>query len=213
MRSVKSVFFVFIAAVLIALGNSAVFGKVVTLGDSGWIVGSDDNVTFETVDETPDNVTVNITKYFTGSPNDFDIISPILIELIKYGDNPAPVIIVNETVYNNTTVGWTDYHIELGWPTTCGFDNSTVPVSSAFSHSEFSNYLGLGVVDGLPLAITYDNGFVPVGGSVTFTNLILHMDATSTETDIFYLKQWPSVPEPLTISVLLLGLGLIRRNK
>jgi hypothetical protein len=122
-----------------------------------------------------------------------------------------PKVLIDETVDNNTTFAWTDYHIDIGMTKTFSISNVITPdgweyeVNQPISGQQIPNdgTGWLGTIDyyvgtGSPIAIGDEGEF---GFKITFTGSVA-----------FCTEQVPT-PEPTTIMLLGLGaLAFIRRK-
>jgi hypothetical protein len=125
-----------------------------------------------------------------------------------------PKVWIAETVENQTSFAWTDYHITIGMTQTFSISTSVIapddwtftvtqPIAGLLPNGGGSGYVGtidyFAAPDGSPIAIGDSGDF---GFKVTFAGSVS-----------FCTEQYPT-PEPATMSMLALGaLALIRRKK
>ncbi|MBS0496672.1 MAG: PEP-CTERM sorting domain-containing protein [Proteobacteria bacterium] len=138
----------------------------------------------------------------------FNSVNPIDLEFTVVHGTGAPGINVTEHITNNTGIDWTDFHFIISGHSGVVFTDFSHSTLSGFTleHAPISgptnlNYLGAlangGISDGLFNLSMPDPG---VGSSYTF-----------------HLTQVPTIPEPETYAMFLIGLGLLgvtmRRRK
>ena len=145
------------------------------------------------------NLTINKT---------FDSVNPIDLEFTVVHGTGAPGINVTELITNNTGVDWTDFHFTIS-------GHSGV-VFTDFSHSTLSGFaLEHAPISG-PTNLNYLGALANGGTTDGLFNLSMP-DPGAGSSYTFHLTQVPTIPEPETYAMLLIGLGLlgtaIRRKK
>lgn len=166
----------------------------------------------------------NITIDLRGSPIEisktFDKICNMDI-VFSVTNNPNPgqdldLSMLRESVFNDTDITWTDFHMQLGFgfgsgftpvPATCGVGFATLPVPKSDSFTE------PGVSSG---AIDWRGGTVPDFRSVSFNFTLNVLDSSAcipvgslqTGGYSFTLRQTPTTDTPEPTTTLLLGTGL-----
>ncbi len=203
-----------IAALALAVTASPLQADVMIVdagGDnSGWKVNLGQSVTGVTVvDVTPGvSATIQITKDFVGLPG--GQFPPALMTFMLNGATsvtPVPTIIIDsESVANNTTLPWTEFHWSIVNSGVAHFDvaNSGSWVTSAFPTLAFASSSGA-VTDLLHAT----GGTVAHGGSFTASGgLAIHIDVNAP----FVVKEFV-VPEPATLLLLVLAAPAIARRR
>jgi hypothetical protein len=184
-----------------------------------------------------DEIWIEIRKDFQDPSFDNDMGQALWIEfklVDMEADNYAPVLVIrDEFITNSTGRDWMDFHMALspdvngtGY-TNVGFDpeylfEADIPGANPFATVEFDEYSYQGLVVGdesTPLKIDFFDGIVPDGGVFepgksgsenNYVRILTEME----EGQVFYLKEWPTIPEPATLSLLSFGLiPLLRRRK
>ncbi|MHB0946360.1 MAG: PEP-CTERM sorting domain-containing protein [Sedimentisphaerales bacterium] len=134
------------------------------------------------------------------------------------GDFVAPTdpkVWIAETIDNQTTFAWTDYHITIGMTQPFTISTSVIapddwssvviqPIAGMLPNGGGAGYVGVinyyAAPDGSPIAIGDSGDF---GFKITF-------DGNAS----FCTEQYPTIPEPATMALLSFGaLALIRRRK
>ncbi len=171
-------------------------------------------------------VVIEIVKVFT-SPDfdDFDLGQPLFLRFEKLSENsPSNIVIVNEHITNSSVVDWYDFHMAVtsnlnnnqGEPAV-GFDSSHIFTAGVpgnpFQSVTFSQYNGL---NEMPTKIDFEDGVVPAGSffqpglDSSYVQIVTDLEAGG----VFWLKEYPTIPEPATIAFLTLGsLALWRKRK
>jgi hypothetical protein len=170
-------------------------------------------------------VVIEIVKEFTSPEfDDFNLGQPLFLRFEKlYEDSPSNIVIVNEHITNNSIVDWFDFHIAVtsnlqgnnNLPTV-GFDSGHIftagVAGNPFQTVEFSLYNGL---DGMPTKIDFYDGTVPSGSyfqpglNSSYISIITDMEVG----DVFWLKEYPTIPEPTTVAFLTLGSVILSRRR
>ncbi|MFA5865358.1 MAG: hypothetical protein WC975_11810 [Phycisphaerae bacterium] len=174
-----------------------------------------------------DSVTIQLDKQFKGIMS-ADLFGPITVWFVKTSPSAVNRIIINdEQIINSTDKAWQDFHMQLlvdAIAPEAAFDNSTLPrgdlLPSVSFDSSPAGYLGQPIVlnfkgGTVPNSPFPDNIFNP-GHSDDFGGnpFIIQTDAAHLAVgDFFGLKEWPTIPEPLSALFLVIGgLGLARRR-
>lgn len=180
---------------------------------SGWFVDLPAGVTIPagSVSMGPHYVKLDLEKDITTPPDEYGDFDAIEIVFRRTEDAPTRLIIGKEIVTNHTGVTWTDFHIALG-TNSVGFDSSIgTPSGTPFTHVTFSHFYGYG--DGYPVRIDFDGGTVPANGTFrpgeTSGDIVI---VTRPQAVTFVLKEWPTVPEPLSMVLLAVGGMFLRRR-
>lgn len=142
----------------------------------------------------------------------------------------SDIVIKDETIINSTGRTWTDFHIELAFNLNSygdvGFDPDFIFEGPIDDFNPFIvqfdpfSYHGILVNDlSTPLKIDFLDGELPSGQDLlpgfggsgqNYVRIITSLD----EGDSFIIKEWPTIPEPATLSLLAFGLiPLLRRRK
>ncbi len=186
----------------------------VTLGDSGWaMISSGDSVNVHVDSVGFDEVTIRLEKTFTGDIDEFGFFNPILIEFEKISELArSSIIIDSEMVLNNTNHTWHDYHMQLvidPFNPEAGFTKSAPDGDNLEGVSYQQNYGYYGLPIQLDFLNTQGSGVDP---ETTFNpglvsgDILIQTNVTEMEIgDRFGLKQVPTIPEPATVLLLVLG--------
>ncbi|NIA06033.1 MAG: PEP-CTERM sorting domain-containing protein [Actinobacteria bacterium] len=211
---------VFLALALIALlSGSAVAGDVASgyeLGDSGWsaVVNPDWDISFAVDGLSDDAVIIQIQKRFTGELDEFGLLPAMYLEFVKDSEEAVPqIIITDEYIVNDTAADWLDFHMELIGSPLAGFDPQYIPSGDQFATVVLSGSNGY---DGLPTKFDFYDGLVvnePPGDDTFRPGYDSGAMAIITNPDMqvgqgILLKEYPTVPEPATLMVLLISGGL-----
>ena len=120
---------------------------------------------------------------------------------------------INEGVANNTGIGWTGYHIELGYGIGSGFVSATPGGGLDFDSPDYNSPVTFGAVFPSHIVTELDifaSGALPNTGFAG--GIVFHLDVPDGLGE-FTLRQSPiPFPEPAACGVLLCGLGLLRRK-
>ena len=197
---------------------------VVQLGDSGWsaAVNEDWDIGVVVDDMTEEAVIIQIVKRFVGEPDEFGLMPAMYVEFIKNSDLAVgQIIITDEFVTNDTSEDWIDYHIELAvsiFDPEAGFALASDPSGDQFATVVLSGSNGH---NGLPTKFDFYDGLVlnnpedqddfrPGWASGA---MIIVADPEMQVGQRILLKEYPTIPEPATLGLLLLGgLVLLRRR-
>jgi hypothetical protein len=204
---------VWLAALVVMLPTTAQ-SAVIQLGDSGWFaaVNPDWDIGVVVDKVADDAVIIEITKRFIGEPDEFDLMPAMYIEFIK-DSNPAvsQIEIRDEFITNDTSEDWIDYHMELVVSQAeAGFSNDSDPSGDQFATVTLSGSNGY---DGLPTRLDFLDGLVPNDpadlddfrpGSAS-GSIIIVADPEMLIGQRILLKEYPTIPEPATLALLLLG--------
>ena len=146
-----------------------------------------------------DNVhrVLDLQKIFT-SVNSID-----LTFTVEHGTGDGSPYSVIEEIVNSTGVNWTDFHFSITEP-----DGGSGVVFTSFNHSTLSGF----TLDSPPLSGPRNLNFT---GSLTNGDdahalfSLSPFDPGVGNTTTFVLHQVPTIPEPETFAMLLIGLGLL----
>ena len=195
--------------------------------DSGWLVAVNEDWDISVVVDglSEDAVFIQIFKTFVGEPDEFGFMDAMVVEFIKDSEDAVGMIIIrDEFVTNNTSEDWIDYHMELAvaeFNPQAGFSAESDPWGDQFDTVFFSGSEGY---NGLAHRLDFYDGLVPTDpedqddfrpgyGTEEFNYIAIVADPALDIGQQIILKQWPTIPEPATLSVLLLGgLALLRRR-
>ena len=213
---------VWLAAVVVMLPATAQ-SAVIQLGDSGWLaaVNQDWDIGVVVDDITDDAVIIQIIKRFVGEPDEFGLMPAMYVEFIKDSDQAVGQIkIRDEFITNDTTEDWIDYHMELAISQAqAGFSYDSDPSGDQFATVVLSGSNGY---DGLPTRLDFLDGLVPNNppdlddfrpGFASGSIIIVANPEIQVGQRIL-LKEYPTIPEPATLAVLLVGsLALVRHRR
>ena len=193
--------------------------------DSGWsaAVNEDWDIGVVVDDITDDAVIIEIVKRFVGEPDEFGLMSAMYIEFIKNSDQAVgQIIITDEFVTNDTSVGWIDYHIELAvsiFDPEAGFALESDPSGDQFATVVLSGSNGH---NGLPTKFDFYDGLVPNNPEdqddflpgYDSGAIIIVADPEMLVDQRILLKEYPTIPEPATLALLFFGgLAMLRRKR
>ena len=196
--------------------------------DSGWLVAVNEDWDISVVvdDLSEDAVFIQIVKRFVGEPDEFGIMDAMFLEFIKDAEDAVGTIIIrDEFITNDTSENWIDYHMELAvaeFDPQAGFSADSDPWGDQFATVVFSGTEGynglhhkLDFYDGLvPTDPEDQDDFRPGYGTEDFNYIAIVADPELDIGQQIILKQWPTIPEPATLSLLLLGgLAMLRRRQ
>lgn len=190
-----------------------------------------------------ENIWIELDKDFTGGftrngTGDSIIVRFTLVDPCQADFRPN-IVIRDERILNETGVTWHDFHIALGlripgpdqpsyqkwgfdpdWIFTPSDDNPFEDIAfqgSPWLGTPYGNYertptqLNMYNATGTP-GLEPDGQYHPLGGSDAGSLRIVTRDMQ--QGDYFILKEWPTTPEPATMSMLVLGgLALLRRKR
>lgn len=188
-----------------ATGVRTADAKLIPLGDSGWSAEAVAETSVSWIDTVGDTVRIEITKDFSGEPTVGTVWAPLQIRFKKTSAEAANrIVITSETVSNYTTSGWNQYHMVLAVPYSAQAQFITAPLPTV------DHFSGVTFPDALKLDL--QNGWVPVNDGFTAQNIAI--DVTGFPVDrIFVLKEWPEVPEPVSLLLLAAGGGALARRR
>lgn len=126
-----------------------------------------------------------------------------------------------EGVFNNTTLNWSSYHIELGFGNGIGFVKSLAGDGLDFDAPDYNSPLNFNPAPGFfPSATATEDDIIASGGVMPYLSFAGYFRFTVDVPDgitSFTIRQSPvAVPEPSTwvlASLGLLGLAIYRRRK
>ena len=198
---------------------------VIQLGDSGWLaaVNQDWDIGVVVDDIIDDAVIIQIVKRFVGEPDEFGLMPAMYIEFIKNSEQAVgQIIITDEFVTNDTSQNWIDYHMELAvsiFDPEAGFSTDSNPSGDQFAAVVLSGSNGY---NGLPTRFDFYDGLVPNNPQdqddfrpgYDSGSMIIVADPQMEIGQRILLKEYPTIPEPATLGLLLVGgLALLRRRR
>ena len=214
--SVRSLLALAVAAAVLTLAGTA-GASLYQLGNSGWsvAVNSEWEISFFVEQLTERTVTIEIQKRFLGEPDEFGLMPAMYVEFIKNSEAAVgQIIITDEYIVNDTSEDWIDFHMELAVSGNqrAGFCYQCIPSGDQFETVTLS---GSGGYLDLPTRIDFRDGLVPndppgednfrpgyaYGAIVIVTNPEMEVGQR------ILLKEFPTIPEPMTL--LVLGLGAL----
>ncbi len=227
---------IFSSLIMILLASICSAATVVPLGTSGWVaeipsIYESSGKTFITWDIVlDDTVVIEIAKYFDSPTFEEGVGEPIWIKFRRTEDTSVSNIrIKDELIYNDTNTAWTDFHMILvdqaGQNNQVSFNmdyafeaTDSNPFESIYYQTEGGQIAGDGDI---AKRIVFENGIAPSSSTDPFA---LGKDGTKSNsveiaTDIevgefFFLKEFPTVPEPMTLIMLSLGgIALAKRKR
>ena len=215
--------YVCLSVITVLLISSVSKAALYPLEDSGWTAAVNEDwdigVTVDAVLE--DAVVIQLQKRFVGEPDDLGLMQPMYVEFIKDLETALEkIIIADEFVTNDTSVDWIDFHIELAvsiFDPEAGFVEPTSPSGDQFQTVVVSGTNGH---DGLPTKIDFYDGVVPNdppdqddfrpgwhSGRITII-----ADPEMEVGQRILLKEYPTIPEPATLLLLLAGHLLLLKD-
>ena len=223
-RNILCFWCVLVVSVAVMLPGTAE-SAVNQLGDSGWLaaVNEDWDIGVVVDDITDEAVIIQIIKRFLGEPDEFGLMPAMYIEFIKNSEQAVgQIIITDEFITNDTTEPWIDYHIELGvsiYDPETGFSLDSDPSGDQFATVVLSGSDGH---NGLPTRIDFSDGLVPNNPEdqddfrpgYHSGYMIIVVDPEMQVEQRIVLKEYPTIPEPATLALLLLGsLAMLTRRR
>jgi hypothetical protein len=207
------------------------FAPIVPLGTSGWTASWDNSLdpVLSVVVDSQNATEVRIEKFVQFLPPPVgQPIQPIVITFQQTQANAVPhIVIEDEAVTNQTGVTWTDFHMELtdsgdaffnpaltaasGGPPPIGW--SIAPFTTAvFSAGPSGPNTLLDIAGGaVPNNTSWFPGAGINGDGALYITTNPHPQAPFT---VFTLKEVPSVPEPISLSLVgLWGVLALKRRK
>lgn len=192
----------------VLLAASPAFGDITIPLGGGWQASvpslSAVGINVDTV--TSQFVAIEISKDFTEpSVNGIFPSLNILFTQVAGDAATAPqIVILDESVTNQTGENWTDYHMQLTGP--ASFD---ILSSLGFSMSPFLNKtLTLTTLDADNGTVFNNSSFFPGAGA---GELVINADLSGGPVT-FVLTEYPT-PEPATFALMLIGLGALSRRR
>ena len=212
-----------VVALCLILPSSA-GATVYELGDSGWTAVVDQgNINVITQVTTGAAVVIRIEKTFEGQPDPLGLMPPLYLDFYKTGENAAGQIIINdESITNDTSVDWIDFHMALEVSVSnpeAGFSTTLLPSGDLFSTVVLSGSNGY---NGMATKLDFSDGLVPndspgnvfepgadSGGIVIVANPAMAVNPDMVIDEKIRLKEYPTIPEPATLTMLFIGSGLV----
>ena len=209
-----------VATVLPGTAESAVN----VLEDSGWTaaVNEDWEIGVVVDDLTGDAVVIQIIKRFVGQPDEYGLMPAMYVEFIKSSEDAVgQIIITDEFITNDTTETWIDFHMELAvsiFDPEAGFSLDSDPSGDKFANVELSGSNGH---NGLPTRIDFYNGLVPNASAAQDDfrpgydsgSIIIIADPEMQLDQRIILKEFPTIPEPVTLGLFLAGCLVLLKRK
>ena len=217
---------VIVAMAVVAVLPGTAQSAVIPLGNSGWLVAvnEDWDISVPVDDLTDDAVIIQIVKRFVGEPDEFGLMPAMYIEFIKNSEAAVGQIIIrDEFITNDTTEPWIDFHIELAvsiFDPEAGFSLDSDPSGDQFATVVLSGSNGH---NGLPTKFDFYDGLVPNDPQNQDEDdfrpgwhsgsMIIVADPEMQLEQRIVLKEYPTIPEPATLGLLLIGgLALLKRR-
>jgi hypothetical protein len=197
---------VLVIGLLGLLSGSSAQAEMISLSDSGWLAEAEPNISITEISISGNTLSFKIEKRFTEEMPTITSWTPLLIDFEKdYATNITEIVITEETVTNNTQMAWHSYKMAIVSAYPVKFSD----LPSSMNHFATVNFLSVDQKKEMVFA----NGIVPKDDS--FDIFETKIDVSTFPTGrIFTLKEWPSIPEPVTLITLILGgLGMIRWRK
>jgi hypothetical protein len=193
----------------ILVGASSAYGEIIPLG-GGWEAQVADlsQVSIAVDAVTAEFVAIEISKDFT-EPYDgigFPGLSIQFTQVAADAVTSPRIVILDESVTNQTGTDWTDYHMQINAPGNVEFD---IAASLGFSMLPFTNRVFTLTTLDADTGTVFDNSsFFPGAGP---GELVMLADLTG-DPVTFELEEFPT-PEPATLAMLLIGFGCFVRRR
>jgi hypothetical protein len=216
---------------LAGLASASVVG--VPIDNTGWYVSLDNPSGIGTVDFFYDgvddnNIRLELLKEFNSTSFDATNQGDALFLKFTLVDPCAPnfrpnIMIWDERIINNTGRDWTDFHIILSTrvPTNSDGNGSSVAFDPAyiFTPTQYNPFQSIGYDPAAPTTnLNMENGVLPSDGKqYAFGGAgggHLRIVTELPRGESFWLKEFPTVPEPASLILLALGtLPLILKRR
>jgi hypothetical protein len=213
-----------LSIVAVLLASSSAFAAIVPLGGGWQAQVPDDNTVSFVVDATsPDYLLIEVSKDFIYPPGPGGVFpaQPIDFLQIDTDENTVPrIVILDESISNQTGVEWTDFHWSLldggevwfdlalssGWSTDPFMEREWLDLHG---YADPNKVTDLSVWGGV---VPNNSGFFPGTGSGN-GELVIDVDLTSDDPVSFLFKQFPT-PEPSSLALILgVGVALLGRRR
>jgi len=219
----------FVSCFLILLIACAAHATIIQDNANGWQITVPDwavslGASVVVHDSDPNELVIQVSKVFTGGLDRAGYLPAVFMNFTQVqpdANTADTIVILDESIQNNTDCDWYDFHWYLITYGVASFDKvATFPsefqaqgddfdVSPFAQHSWSETGIGPGKVEELAVfdgVVAVGNQFNP-GGSPGGGELVINVALDEVREPAFFsLKELPTVPEP--ISALLLGLGL-----
>lgn len=203
---------------MLSLASAARADVIMTAG--GWSASTVDGTEASIIVDVVvpgEYIVIEIAKDFDGAPDQDGNFPAILIDFVQIDPNAVPrIIIADEAITNSTGSEWFDFHWELLDSGDAWFNISE---SAGFTTDPFVNQTWTGVIGNTATGLDVDGGvqpdfgasFFPGGSADPNDHLVIDLNVTGTTS--FLLKEFPTIPEPATMTLLALGgAALLRRR-
>jgi hypothetical protein len=212
--------FVAVAVSAVLAISSASWASIIFTG-AGWQISVADqfadavSVTQETVVGAGSILTIHIIKDFNLPVGQFGEMSSILMNFQQVAPDDltaSKIVIDDEQVNNNTGATWTDFHWILIQSGFASFNqDETYPATHAgFSTDPFVTHEWSSAIGSQELSVA--GGTLPSGSSfspgATSGELVIDVNLAADGDQAggrFTLKEIPTIPEPMTLSLLAIG--------
>ncbi len=217
--------------VLVLLVGVSTASAEIVYQHKGWQVAmpswatNQSGVTITEDEGAPDDVLLlEIFKVFQGQPGLFGDMPSVVMTFTQIDPDAVNKIVINdESVTNNTSVAWVDFHMTLVSVEDQAVFNKaeTFPGGgNDLDLAQFSSYSW--TTDGAGNEkLNFFDGTVATGDDFTPGSLsgaiVIDVDQAALDGQsqvIFKLKEYPTIPEPMTLSILAAGaFGTLLRKK
>jgi hypothetical protein len=178
-----------------------------------------------------DAVVIELDKTFFGGVDVYGNFDPLVVEFKKTSANASSQIVIrDEYIVNETSGEWDDFHMFLlvnAVSPEAGFDSTQTPYGDQLESVTYDKYFGYNPGPGaLPIELNFvntsgqgvsnvdgDDIFNPGYVSGEYDPIVIVTDPSLPVGARFGLKEIPSMPEPISLVILLAGFGLWRLKR